>query len=165
MKVYQLHATQFLPISPRKAWDFLSDPGNLQRITPVHMKFRILAGAEIPMYPGQIIHYRVTPFLGFTTSWVTEITHLVPEYYFVDEQRFGPYSFWHHKHFIRPVEDGVTMEDIIDYKLPFGLPGQWLHDILVKRQLKQIFGYRSRKLQELYGHSSDRKATICFKTI
>ncbi len=164
MKVYQLHANQFLPVTPRIAWDFLSDPENLQHITPVHMKFRILDCAKTPMYPGQIILYRVTPYRGFNTLWVTEITHMVPDQYFVDEQRFGPYSFWHHKHFIRPVEGGVLMEDIIDYKLLYGLPGQLLHNSLVKPQLKQIFEYRSRKLQELYGHWSDSKATISFKT-
>lgn len=165
MKVYQLYATQFLAVTPRTAWEFLSDPENLQRITPGHMGFRILAGTGMPMYPGQIIHYRVSPFRGLTTSWVTEITHVEPERYFVDEQRFGPYSFWHHKHFIRPVEGGVSMEDIIDYKLPFGIIGQWLHGMLVKPQLKQIFEYRSLKLQEMYGHSTGNKASIIFKTV
>jgi len=53
------------------------------------------------MYPGQIIQYKVSPFIGITTTWVTEITHVKKGEYFADEQRFGPYYLWHHKHFIR----------------------------------------------------------------
>jgi len=43
------------------------------------------------------------------------------------------------------------MEDIIDYKLPFGILGQIAHPILVKSKLKEIFDYRKKKLIELFG--------------
>ena len=36
---------------------------------------------------------------------------------FVDEQRFGPYSLWH-QYFNKTIPGGVSMEDIVDYKLP-----------------------------------------------
>jgi ligand-binding SRPBCC domain-containing protein len=69
----------------------------------------------------------------------------------VDEQRFGPYALWHHKHFLKDVNGGTEMEDIIDYKLPFGILGQLGHPILVKNRLQQIFTYREQKLIELFG--------------
>jgi ligand-binding SRPBCC domain-containing protein len=94
----------------------------------------------------------VTPILGIKTKWVTEITHVVDHSYFVDEQRFGPYALWHHKHFIKPIENGIEMEDIIDYKLPFGWLGQLMHPILVKPKLNEIFKYRQAKLIELFGN-------------
>ncbi len=165
MKVYQLYASQQLPIKLDEAWDFLSDPRNLQRITPDHMGFRILSGADRAMYAGQIIQYKVSPFPGITTSWVTEITHVDKGSYFVDEQRFGPYSLWHHKHFIRPVEGGVLMEDLIDYKLPFGVLGQWLHSLLIKKQLRNIFGYRAQKLKELFGTAPLQAEQLIFKSV
>lgn len=121
MKIYRLHKKQNLPITVDKAWEFLSDPRNLKTITPDYMSFKILSGAEKPMYAGQIIQYIVTPILGIKTTWVTEITHVKDKRYFVDEQRFGPYALWHHKHFINEINGGVEMEDIIDYKVPFGL--------------------------------------------
>ena len=62
------------------------------------------------MYAGQVIQYKVSPFPGITTKWVTEITHVENGSYFVDEQRFGPYQLWHHKHFIREIEGGVAMD-------------------------------------------------------
>ncbi|GAA4269469.1 SRPBCC family protein [Hyunsoonleella aestuarii] len=151
MKIYRLHKKQNLPITINKAWDFLSDPKNLKTITPNYMGFHILSGADRPMFAGQIIQYIVTPVLGIKTKWVTEITHIVDKHYFVDEQRFGPYSLWHHKHFIKEIDGGVEMEDIIDYKVPFGLLGQLVHPILVKPKLEEIFNYRTEKLEELFG--------------
>lgn len=151
MKIYTLHKTQNLPISVERAWEFLSNPANLKTITPDYMGFNILAGADRPMFPGQIIQYIVTPVLGIKTKWVTEITHVKDQEYFVDEQRFGPYALWHHKHFIKKIEGGVKMEDIIDYKVPMGFLGQLVHPILVKPKLEEIFTYRTKKLEELFG--------------
>ena len=151
MKLYRLHKKQYLPITIEEAWEFLSSPANLKTITPNYMSFDILSGADRPMYPGQIIQYIVTPVLGIKTKWVTEITHVLDKHYFVDEQRFGPYALWHHKHFIKEIDGGVEMEDIIDYKVPFGLLGQLIHPILVKPKLEEIFSYRTKKLEELFG--------------
>lgn len=151
MKVYTLHTHQKLPISLEEAWEFLSDPRNLKTITPDYMGFNILSGADRSMYPGQIIQYIVTPVLGIKTKWVTEITHVQHLKYFVDEQRFGPYALWHHKHFIKEIDGGVEMEDLIHYKLPLGILGQMIHPIVVKPKLNEIFDYRKKKLVELFG--------------
>ena len=151
MKLYRLHKKQNLPITKEQAWDFLSDPKNLKIITPDYMGFNILSGGDRPMFAGQIIQYIVTPILGLKTKWVTEISHVVNNEYFVDEQRFGPYALWHHKHFIKEIEGGVEMEDIIDYKLPMGILGQLAHPILVKPKLEEIFNYRTQKLEGLFG--------------
>lgn len=151
MKIYTLHKKQNLPITIEKAWEFLSDPKNLKTITPDYMGFNILSGADREMYAGQIIQYIVTPVLGIKTKWVTEITHCIDKKYFVDEQRFGPYALWHHKHFIKEIDGGVEMKDIIDYKVPFGLLGQLVHPILVKPKLEEIFNYRTEKLEALFG--------------
>ncbi len=151
MKIYTKHTKQNLPISVEEAWNFLSDPNNLKTITPDYMGFTILSGADRPMYPGQLIQYIVTPILGIKTKWVTEITHVENQKYFVDEQRFGPYSLWHHKHFINEIPGGVEMEDIVDYKVPAGILGQMVHPYLVKPKLDEIFEYRKHKLVELFG--------------
>ncbi|AXT55482.1 cell division inhibitor [Aquimarina sp. AD1] len=155
MKIYTLKTKQNLPITLQEAWNFLSDPNNLKTITPDYMGFKILSGAEKKMYAGQIIQYIVTPVAGIKTKWVTEITHSVDKEYFVDEQRFGPYALWHHKHFIKEIPGGVEMEDIIDYKVPFGILGQLVHPFMVKPKLKEIFDYREKKLIELFGTFND----------
>lgn len=151
MKIYRLETIQNLPISQSHAWDFLSDPKNLKRITPDYMGFEIINGVSNRMYAGQIIQYVVTPVMGIPVKWVTEITHVDEGNYFVDEQRFGPYSLWHHKHFIKTIEKGVQMIDIIDYKIPLGLIGRIAHPLLVAPKLNEIFEYRKKVLIELFG--------------
>ncbi len=160
MKLYQLHSRQALPISKNQAWEFLSDPKNLTVITPEHMGFKILSGADRPMFAGQIIQYVVSPFPGFTTKWVSEITHVKTGEYFVDEQRFGPYALWHHKHFIKEIDGGVEMEDLIDYKIPFGFLGQLMQPILVKKQLQKIFAFREAKLEQIFGTLNGYKNSL-----
>jgi ligand-binding SRPBCC domain-containing protein len=165
MKLYRLGAAQYLPIHTETAWDFLSNPANLQKITPPHMGFEILSGADRPMYAGQLIQYSVSPLPGIRTRWVSEITHVTPGSYFVDEQRYGPYSLWHHKHFIREVEGGVVMEDIVDYKLPLGLLGRMAQGLFVRRQLTEIFKYREGTLRDLFGTLPGRPSKFSIETI
>lgn len=151
MKLYQLRTKQELPISVEKAWKFFSDPKNLKDITPNEMNFNIISGADKSIYAGQIIQYKVSPILGINLKWVTEITHVKEKEYFVDEQRFGPYSLWHHKHFFKKINGGILMEDIVDYKIPYGLIGQFAHVIFVKKKLEKIFNFRHTKLEKLFG--------------
>lgn len=151
MKIYNLSSKQNLPISLDEAWDFLSNPKNLKKITPEHMGFIIKSGADKPLFAGQIIQYIVTPLLGIKTQWVSEITHVEHKKYFVDVQLYGPYSLWHHKHFLREIPGGVEVEDVIDYKIPLGFLGQLVHPFLVAPKLKEIFAHREKKLIEIFG--------------
>ena len=100
-----------------------------------------------------------------STKWVTEITHMVQNEYFVDEQRFGPYNLWHHKHLIRETSQGIEMEDIIDYKLPLGILGRLFHSLIVKKQLQKIFTYREQKLTRLFGKINNAQNSLEFRTI
>ena len=151
MKLYSIHTKQKLPISLEEAWKFISDPKNLEVITPKSMGFKTLSGDEKEMFAGQIIHYKISPLLGISMQWVTEITHVQDKKFFVDEQRFGPYNFWHHKHFLKEIPGGVEMEDIVHYKVPMGIFGQMAHPFLVKPKLEEIFAFRQKKLIEIFG--------------
>ena len=151
-KVYSLKTVQVLKTNIDEAWDFFSSPKNLQKITPEHLGFQIICQHHgEKMYAGQLIEYKVSPVLGIPLYWMTEITHVEDKKFFVDEQRFGPYALWHHKHFIKAIDGGVEMEDIIDYKVPMGWLGQLVHPFLVKPKLEEIFAYRQKKLIELFG--------------
>ena len=103
------------------------------------------------MYPGMIIAYHVRPLLGIKTTWVTEITHVTDLKYFVDEQRFGPYTIWHHQHLIEPVEGGVLMTDIIDYQPPLGILGAIANQLIIRKKIEEIFAFRKIRLEEYFG--------------
>jgi|TARA_X000001036_G_scaffold184921_1_gene174571 ligand-binding SRPBCC domain-containing protein len=152
MKIFKLKYSQKLPISLNEAWDFLSSPNNLELITPKSMDFNITDWDRKKAYPGQIIQYTVKPILGIKINWVTEITHVRAKEYFVDEQRFGPYTFWHHKHFIKEIEGGVIMEDVIHYKPPFGLIGVLLNFLFINSKLNSIFKHRELELIKTFGN-------------
>lgn len=148
--IYTLEVSQFLKIGQEEAWNFFSSPGNLSKITPPSMGFVITSGPVKPMYAGQIISYRVSPFAGIRANWVTEITRVEEGRFFVDEQRFGPYRMWHHEHIFEPMDSGVLMTDRVSYKLPMGILGRLAHPLFVKNKLHRIFEYRESKLNELF---------------
>ncbi len=148
MKLYKLHSKQFLNVSIDKAWDFFSDPNNLNKITPPKMGFNIKTTLPDKMYAGMLIEYKVKPILNIPLSWVTEITQVDKPNMFIDEQRFGPYKFWHHQHIFRQVEGGIEMEDIVHYGLPLGFLGRMAHPLIVKPQLDGIFKYREKFLKD-----------------
>jgi len=143
---------QKLPISLITAWDFLSDPKNLKTISPPSMGFEITSkNAGQSMYPGMIITYKVRPLLNIPLRWVTEITQVREGEYFIDNQKAGPYSFWHHQHFIKEIEGGVEMTDIVNYAAPFGFIGVIAEKIFINKKVRGIFEYREKILFELFG--------------
>jgi ligand-binding SRPBCC domain-containing protein len=149
-KVYRLEYKQFIPADIDRCWDFFSSPVNLKKITPPSMGFDIRTGGDRPMYPGQVICYRVKPFPGFPLNWTTEITQVQEKQYFIDEQRFGPYRFWHHTHWFKETNGGTEISDSVHYALPFGWFGK-LGLPIVRAQLRKIFSYREEKIKELFG--------------
>jgi ligand-binding SRPBCC domain-containing protein len=152
MSLYTLETTQKIPASIGEVWDFISSPKNLRKITPGYMGFEVTS-ENLPekMYPGMIIRYKVSPFLGIKMTWVTEISQVRELEFFIDEQRIGPYKFWHHQHHIAVIEGGILMRDIVNYAPPFGFLGRIANALLIRNQLKEIFEFRRKKLEEIYG--------------
>lgn len=143
--------TTWLDTNLETAWEFFSSPDNLAVITPKNLDFHILdRSLSKEMFAGQIIEYTVRPFPFFKVHWVTEISHVEHLKMFVDEQRFGPYAFWHHKHFFTHEAGRVKMVDIVHYKLPFGFLGRLIEPFIVRPRLEEIFAYREKTIQKLF---------------
>lgn len=151
MKLHTLEQEQTLPISLDEAWDFFSSPANLNAITPDDLGFHITSPLAGKMFDGQIITYRVRIAPLVHVTWVTEIKCVKEGRAFVDEQRFGPYKFWHHRHEFEAVPGGVLMRDKVHYALPFGPFGEIAHALFVRRKLEWIFGFRRKLLAEKFG--------------
>lgn len=153
MAFYQKKSTQKVNATMEEVWDFISSPKNLKEITPPYMGFDITSdGLPDKMYQGMIISYKVSPVAGIKTDWVTEITHVDDMRYFVDEQRIGPYSMWHHQHWIEALPNGgVLMSDIVTYQPPFGFLGAIANKIMIRKKLDEIFAYRTLAIEKKYG--------------
>lgn len=162
-KVYSLKTVQRMPVNIDEAWDFFCRPDNLKNITPAQLGFKVISKhhGEI-MYAGQIIEYKVSPVLGIPLYWMTEITHVQEKKYFVDEQRFGPYSLWHHQHHFKTIDGGVEMTDIVHYKIPFWFAGDIANALFVRNQLKKIFSFRFDAAVKYFGAFNNETCNIVF---
>jgi ligand-binding SRPBCC domain-containing protein len=152
MKSYQFTFNHKLPITLEECWEFFSSPLNLAKITPEEMAFTVTSKSHTSkMYPGMIITYKVSPLLGIKLNWMTEITQVKDHHYFIDEQRFGPYQFWHHQHHFKSIPGGTEMTDILTYGLPLGIIGRIANSLFVQKKVMEIFEYRKNKITELFG--------------
>jgi ligand-binding SRPBCC domain-containing protein len=152
MKVYTMRFAQNLPTSMEEAWNFFSSPRNLATITP-SMGFHITSDLDEKqkMYSGMLIGYKITPLMGIRMNWLTEITYIEHHKYFIDEQRSGPFSLWHHEHHFRQIERGIKMTDILSYGIPFGPIGRIANSLVVKNRILDIFSFRRLKIDEIFG--------------
>jgi ligand-binding SRPBCC domain-containing protein len=141
---------QKLPISLKETWEFLTNPGNLKLLTPDDLNMNVLYGNDRDIYPGQLIEYSLEPLPFYKTNWVTHITQVKEMNYFVDEQMYGPYATWHHKHFVTEIPGGTLMKDTVHYRLPFGIFGK-IALPLVKKKLEEIFRFRESALIKHFG--------------
>lgn len=129
---------------------------NLEEITPSFLNFHITSEVPDSIYNGLIITYRIAAVAGIPMTWLTEIKHVIPECQFVDEQRIGPFHFWHHLHRFEPCDGGVIMEDIVHYVMPWGWLGELLHRIFIRKRLASIFTFR---FNYIYGKFSATKVS------
>ena len=151
MGFYQYRKEQLLHAGVDEVWDYISSPSNLKEITPEYMGFDITS-ENVPekMYRGMIISYLVKPLFGIRVTWVTEITEIAEKKFFIDQQRIGPYAFWHHQHFIEPIGKNVLMKDIVSYKPPYGILGSFANMLVIRKKIKEIFDYREMALNRRF---------------
>ncbi len=150
--IHRLHREQVVRGDPARIWEFFASPANLDTLTPTSLSFRIIGSTAPRMFAGQLIEYRIGVLPGVTTRWLTEITHVREGEFFVDEQRIGPYRLWHHEHHYTPIPGGggLRMVDVVTYEVGFGLLGELLHAVWIRRQLQTIFDFRTRRIEELF---------------
>lgn len=161
--MHQLKAIQKIPAPIDKVWELFSNPDMLRIITPPGLNFRVLSEKQgDSVFAGQIIEYKVSPLFGIPLFWRTEIVGVKHREFFIDEQRKGPYSIWHHEHYFKEIEGGVEMTDLVRYKNPFGIIGRIVNNLVVRKKLRGIFEFRFRKVEELFGKWEGQKPEIIF---
>ena len=151
--LYTLYAKQTVAKERDILWDFFRKPRNLNKLTPEDVDFKIISGKSDDFYEGKIISYKIKPFKMINLNWVTEISQVKEGSYFIDNQIFGPYKFWHHEHHFKSNSDGTT--DIIDkvkYKVPFYILGTLMHKMFIRKKLLNIFMFRQRKITDLFNN-------------
>jgi ligand-binding SRPBCC domain-containing protein len=150
--IYFLRQEQLLPVDLLTAWGFFSSPNNLAKITPPEMGFKPLTnfknGQEI--HTGMLIDYKVKPLFGISLFWRTEIVEVQKPYSFIDIQLKGPYRLWEHTHTFTEKENGVLMQDVVKYQLPFGPLGVLANTLLVRKKLESLFAFRKAAIERIF---------------
>ena len=149
IKIYKKSVTQFIDKPLDVVFLFFSKPENLRRITPPTLDFQILTPTPISMEKGTVIDYKIK-VMGIRVHWRTIITSYNPPSQFVDEQTKGPYVLWIHTHTFKIKDGGVEINDCVEYSIPMGLLGRFVHFLWIRRKLDQNFDFRRRKIEEIF---------------
>lgn len=157
MKVHQLYRRQQLQLNIEDAWQFFSSPYFLNRITPDFFHVDIVSPVPDDIYPGLLISYRMKAVFGIPMAWLSEISHCEKHRYFIYQQQEGPFKFWSHEVRLTPHADGVILEDIVFYTMPWSIIGDWMHHLLIGKRLQAIFDTRRDYLHQHWGNSPEHK--------
>jgi ligand-binding SRPBCC domain-containing protein len=150
MAEHILERTQTIKRPIEEVFGFFADAGNLERITPPELNFKILTPQPIDIGKGTLIDYKLK-LRGLPIIWKTEITQWNPPFDFVDSALKSPYKQWIHLHTFETGKAGETiMKDLVRYRLPFEPVGDIAH-FYVKRELNYIFDYRFKVIEEFFG--------------
>lgn len=153
--MFKLYRKQIINTDINTAWNFFSSPHNLKEITPPKLNLKVTSNSDLTIknpeiYPGMIITYQVTPLLNIKINWMTEITNVRAPYFFSDQQLHGPYKVWNHEHHFTEVENGILIEDLVNYALPFEPFSLPVNTLFVRKELEKIFDFRKRILVEQF---------------
>ncbi len=144
---FELRAALWLPRPVEEVFEFFSDAGNLDSITPDSLRFEILTPRPIDMRQGALLDYRLK-VRGIPFTWRSLISAWEPPHRFVDEQVRGPYRVWHHEHTFWKCDGGTLCRDQVIYDM---IGGALANALLVQRDLRNIFNFRCQSLRERFG--------------
>lgn len=147
----QLVFEQFLPVTLEEAWKFFSSPANLNLITPDKLHFKMISEVPAKVHRDLIIKYTIRPMINIPLRWTTRISKVEEGVVFVDEQIEGPYKKWIHEHHFEERDGGVLMTDKLSYDIGWSFLGRLAGWLWVDGQVKEIFRYRMKKLEDIFG--------------
>lgn len=139
---FRLQEQQWVDQPIERVFAFFAEPGNLQKITPPWMSFRLVSCSTPAIEEGTILEYALR-VRGLPMKWVSQITVWEPPFRFVDEQLHGPYRRWHHEHTFEDHGARTLIGDQVDYAVP---GGRLVEKFLVRRDIAKIFRYRTETL-------------------
>jgi ligand-binding SRPBCC domain-containing protein len=147
---YELTDSFVVKSDLQQTWDFFSRAENLPRITPKWMGFEIKTPQPIEIRQDSILDYTIR-WMGIPIGWRTRIIDWSPPRQFIDLQLRGPYAVWHHQHTFSASEEGTLCTDRVLYKIPGGPIGILMNQLVVRRQLIEVFEFRRKVITEDLG--------------
>ncbi len=159
---YRLRRRQLVGGELPAVFGFFKSPHNLEAITPPWLGFRVLEASDREVRQGTRIAYRLR-LHGIPVRWESRIAEYAENERFADEQVVGPYRSWYHRHLFRAAPGGVEIEDVVEYRMPFGVIGRLGHALVVRRQLARIFSHRAGVVGERFPLQAAREGQAVFE--
>jgi ligand-binding SRPBCC domain-containing protein len=150
MRIFRFQSELWIARPRSEIFPFFADAVNLEQITPPWLQFHVVSKLPLEMREGAEIDY-LLKIRGIPVEWRSKITAWDPPHRFVDEQVRGPYRLWVHEHRFTEKESGTSCEDHVQYS-PLG--GALINKLLVERDIRKIFAYRSEQLRKIFSDSS-----------
>jgi hypothetical protein len=148
MAVHRLERRQFVARPVGEVFAFFAEAGNLERITPPWLSFRVLTPEPVQMAVGTLIDYRLR-LHGVPLGWSSQIEVWEPDRQFVDRAVRGPFSLWHHRHRFSASGEGTIVSDEVHYAPPLGALGEIAERLVVARDLDRIFAHRRQAVARI----------------
>jgi ligand-binding SRPBCC domain-containing protein len=148
MAVHRLEQRQFVARPVDEVFAFFAEAGNLERITPPWLSFRVLTPEPVQMAAGTLIDYRLR-LHGVPLGWTSQIEVWEPDRQFVDRAVRGPFSLWHHRHRFSASGEGTIVSDEVHYAPPLGALGEVAERLAVARDLDRIFAHRRQAVAQI----------------
>lgn len=146
---YVIEKAQWIPLPRDEVFQFFCEAKNLEAITPEWLNFHIKKMSTEKIQEGSLIDYKLK-IKGVPASWRTLISSWRPPFQFVDEQLKGPYALWHHTHSFEEAQKGTLMLDQVIYKVPFGVIGNIVREVLIRSDVEKIFKHRQEQVPKLF---------------
>ncbi len=148
-KFHEIHLEQWINQPIEKTYSFFKEAKNLERLTPDFLRFKVLNQSPKEIQKGAKINYRLwlrcIPFW-----WQSQIVEWEPNFRFSDKQIRGPYSYWLHIHEFTEKDGGTLIRDKVSYRAPFGVFGDVITNIFIKKDLEKIFSYRKQMIEKIF---------------
>ena len=166
MPIFEHNAT--FPFSRQIVWNWHARPGAVRRIMPDWEGIR-------PVQVGGITDGEVTEFrmsIGIVPQrWVAKHHGYIEGEQFCDDSIKGPFARWNHVHkFVDGGEQEMTIEDKIDWKLPFHFFSRIGAPVMVMPRVRTMFKHRTRRIladitrQQMFKDAPRRRILISGST-
>lgn len=131
-----------LPRPVSEVFALLSNPHNLDGLTPPWVSFALAGEVPWPLRGGDRVAYRFR-WHGLPLPWVSEIVSWRTDRELTYRQARGPYRAFVHRHDFSPTREGTRVAD----RIRFEVFGGSLVAGIVRKDLDRLFAWRRDRLR------------------
>jgi ligand-binding SRPBCC domain-containing protein len=122
---------------------------DLHQVSTAHTGEKAIAGRTSGLIElGETVTWQAK-HLGITQQLTSKITAMQPYTYFVDEMVSGAFKSIRHEHHFIVIDNFCTrMEDVFNYRSPFGIIGKMADVLFLQNYMRQLLLTRNQVIKK-----------------